>query len=71
MSSFSSLDKLKRKKKRREERIQRFNQWRDQTKKNPSCHNCFWLDKPWGQTPCKSCSRFDSKRRVDKYKRTE
>jgi len=67
----SMSEKLERKQQRREKRILQFSQWRDQTKSNSSCFNCFWLEKSWGQTPCKCCSRFDSSRPSDKFKRQE
>ena len=66
--SKSTEQRLDRKKKRRELRLERFEKSRDQTKRNQSCHNCYWIDRSFGQSPCKSCKRFDSARKHDKYK---
>ena len=62
------LERLERKKGRRELRLERFERSREQTKRNQACHNCYWLDRSFGQSPCKSCKRFDSARKHDKHK---
>ena len=61
-------EKKEKKKKRREFRLERFARSREQTKRNQGCHNCYWLDRSFGQSPCKSCKRFDSARKHDKFK---
>jgi hypothetical protein len=69
MSTKNVKEKLIKKKIRREDRLKRFNQWRKQTESSSGCHNCYWVSKPWGQSPCKCCSRFDMKSSSDKFKR--
>ena len=59
---------MKKRQERRKNRLDKFKQSREQTLRNQNCSNCFWLNRPWGQTPCKTCKRFDSARKHDKYK---
>ena len=61
-------ERKEKKKKRREIRLERFEKSRAQTKRNQACHNCYWLDRSFGQSPCKSCKRFDASRKHDKFK---
>lgn len=69
-SSQENIKEEKRQKKlaRREKRLQRFENSRNQTLSNKACHSCYWLTRSFGQSPCKTCSRFDSSRKHDKYK---
>ena len=67
-SNKINKERQRKKKNRRKLRLERFQRSREQTLRNTSCNSCYWLDRSFGQSPCKSCKRFDAARKQDKFK---
>lgn len=62
------IERHQKKLNRRKIRLERFKRSREQTLRNTACKTCYWLDRSFGQSPCKSCKRFDAARKHDKFK---